>query len=489
MSTNPKPTLEDALADLEQAAAESPMPQQHTPSGMTLQERGSGLDADEFFTYVDTLQKELSTNELTRVVEEQGFTLPRDEDVDAAQRAALDQIIWPRLPALNIRLSEADLKVILDRVYDNLIGLGPLGPLWRDPDITEIYVDGWDKIYVEDSNGKRDTGITFRNLEDCQSVARKLADVGANRTVNNVNPIVGSPLPGGRVQFTYGENVTPVKIAFTIRKFRKALGMDKLLEYNSLTQEMADFLDACVKAKANLVVSGGTGAGKTTLINAVSEFIPDDERIITIEDAEELELRQKYWLPKTTKEKASTDDTVIVTQVDQLVSALREKPDRIIIGEIRTPEGARVMMEAANTGHDGTMTTIHASNTHDAINTRLVLGMLVAPETPVISAQASAVNVLDVVVQAVQKRGKRYVSEISVIDKSAFDGTTVPVSPVYRSYVGKDGEVHRDHVAGVPEGSRLYELLDEVGIDPHTFDPPSSAPPPPAANTPAPEAG
>lgn len=374
--------------------------------------------------------------------------LTRDVKLEQQQRHEYGELLKPHLIQSGVTLNERDLELVLDIAYDEFLGIGPLGPLWRDPEVSEIMVSGPDKVTVERNGRLETTPVKFRDLQHLEEIAKTLSHASYDdRGVSPTNPLVTLQLPGARVQFVW-KPLAVSKVAISIRKFMDLLGMDNLLELGSISPEMADFLRRCVESRATILVSGGTGSGKTTFINALSEFIPDTERVITIEDALELQLRNTHVESLVTKEAASADDRVLFGQDQLLKASLRMRPDRIIVGEIRDGAGCSVMLEAANTGHAGTMTTIHADSTDLALKR---MGTLIrrVDDMPDEVARSEISTAIDVVVQVVRTRGKRYVSEISVVNAGDKANTTI----IYRG--------------DYPHGAQkpVFKRVNDVGAD------------------------
>jgi pilus assembly protein CpaF len=374
-----------------------------------------------------------------------GFELSRDHRRYAEEITALNSALNPRFvdnPEFN-QLPPAMLNGVVELAYDELVGVSVVGPFWRDDEVTEILIDGWDSIAVERGGQLFRTPLKFRDLEHAQSVARQLALKVSDRALNPRTPLVTAELPGARVTFAIG-SVVKSGISVSMRKFPPLLGMTELLERGALNAEMRDFLADCVRARANILVSGGTGTGKTTVVNALSEFVPDSERVITIEDAYELSLSNTHWVALQTKEAASADDDVRIGLADLLVNTLRMRPDRIIVGEVREPHGAHTMLQAANTGHDGTMTTIHANSADRALNFRLAGMVRTAGNVPPEVAAAEVASAINVVVQIVRERGRRFISEVSVVDVTGVDGALISTDTVFvgvmRTEKGSDTE-------------------------------------------------
>lgn len=404
----------------------------------------------------------VNDSELQAVVNR--FELTRDKEIDMLQRKTLQDAVSPRLLDAKVSIQNPlDVKATFDLVYDELIGISVIGPLWRDESITEVMVDGWNQVTIEKGGLLYQTPIRFRDMRHAERVARDLASKVSDRQLSPVSPLLTAPLPGARITFCYG-SVVSSGLSITLRKFPVLLGMDGLLKMGSLSLDMARFLQICVESRATVLVSGGTGTGKTTMINALSGFIPDTERVITIEDAFELNLANKNWVALQTKEKASGDDTVIISQDMLLVNTLRMRPDRIIVGEIREGNGATVMLRAATTGHDGTMTTIHANDPETALNERLVdmvREVNKAPDEVVKRAVSRAVNL---VVQVTRENKKRYISSIAVVDRSCIkDGNIIP-DEIYRGRMSKDGVILYEQVGKVRAETELGEKISQAGF-------------------------
>lgn len=347
----------------------------------------------------------------------QDLELTQDLEIYRRQRSELESALRPRMGGAGIAIGGAgDIEKIIDRVHDELISISVLGELWRDPEVDEILVDRWDIINVERNGRLETTDLSFRDPRHAESTARALALKVSDRAVSRSIPLVTAELPGARITFAFGA-VVKGGLSITIRKFKKLLELSDLLRFGSLNEEMVEFLSDAVKARASILVSGGTGTGKTTIINLLSTFIPDDERVITIEDAFELKLANTHVVSLQTKEASSSDDTVAVDLANLLRNTLRMRPDRIIVGEIREGAGAMVMLAAANTGHDGTITTIHANSVDAALNERLPdLVRQARSNRDDLAIQRSIAGAFDLAIQVSRGRaGGRYISEIALI--------------------------------------------------------------------------
>ncbi len=370
---------------------------------MSLRARKSDLNIDSVVddhgvAYLKSkLLEEVDLRELSALTEDQ-------------RRARLERVVSTLLTREGPLLTNRERTTLVRRVVDEALGLGVLEPLLRDESITEIMVNGVDHIVVERAGRLQELPIRFSSEEQIyQAIDRIVA--GVNRRVDESSPMVDARLAGGeRVNVI----VPPLAIdgpAITIRRFPRPYSMRQLIELGTLDQASADLLDAMVKAELNIVVSGGTGSGKTTLLNALSSFIPSDERIITIEDAAELQLQQRHVIRLETRP-PNVEDRGEVTIRDLVRNSLRMRPDRIIVGETRGGE-ALDMLQAMNTGHEGSLATIHANTAEDALlrfETLCTMAELQLPESTLRDQINSAI---DVVVQLTRlPDGSRRVSEI-----------------------------------------------------------------------------
>ena len=305
---------------------------------------------------------------------------------------------------------------IFNLIQNEIMGYGPITPLLQDNAITEIMVNAPNEIYVE-TDGKiaKDETVSFINDKHIiRTIQRIVQPLG--RTIDAANPMVDARLrDGSRLNAV----IPPLSLkgpVLTIRKFNKKLeSIDDLLRGGSLTVNMARFLEAAVQAKLNIIISGGTGTGKTTLLNILSSFLGEDERIITIEDAAELKLHQKHVISLETR-LINYEGEGEVTIRDLVRNSLRMRPDRIIVGEVRGKE-AFDMMQAMNTGHEGSLTTLHANNSIDTINRLETMILMNEMEIPVSAVRGYIANAIDLIVQIDRlSDGKRKITSISEID-------------------------------------------------------------------------
>jgi len=311
-------------------------------------------------------------------------------------------------------LSTTERRLIIDEILNEIFGLGPLEPLLADTSINDILVNTFDQVFVERDGRLERSSVTFKDdYHLMQIIDRIVSRVG--RRIDESSPMVDARLPdGSRVNAI----IPPLSIDgphLSIRKFRKdALSGEDLLRYGSLTAPILELLSGCVKSRLNVLISGGTGAGKTTLLNVLSCFIPSTERIVTIEDSAELQLRQDHVVRLETRP-PNIEGEGQITQRQLVINSLRMRPDRIVVGEVRSGE-AIDMLQAMNTGHDGSLTTIHANTPRDALarlETMVAMAGFQLPPRAVKEQIASAVNV--VVQVARHSDGTRRVTSLSEI--------------------------------------------------------------------------
>jgi len=334
--------------------------------------------------------------------------------------------IFGRLPA---NLPDSIRIQVTKEVINDVLGYGPIQPLLDDPDVSEIMVNGPNSIYVEKNGQLTKTGVTFENNEQVLRVIDRII-LPLGRRIDADTPTVDARLPdGSRVNAV----IPPVAIdgaSITIRKFRKdKLSVQELIGFGSLTQSMAEFLRACVLSRLNIVVSGGTGSGKTTLLNVLSSMIPENERIITIEDAAELQLQQDHVLRLETRP-ADLEGKGMVTIRDLVRNALRMRPDRIIVGECRGGETFD-MLQAMNTGHDGSLTTLHANTSRDALSRLETLVMMAGLELPIKVIRQQVSSAVDLIIQQTRLQGgERKI--VAITEVAGMEGDTIVLTDIFR---------------------------------------------------------
>lgn len=362
-------------------------------------------------------------------------------------------------------LSDIERSYIYNLIDNEINGYGPLSELLEDKDITEIMVNGKDQIYIE-LNGEiiKDDGISFINDDHIiRTIQRMIQPLG--RTIDTTNPMVDARLEDGS---RLNAVIPPLSLkgpVLTIRKFKPELAnIEDFLRNGTLTPYMARFLEACVKAKLNIIICGGTGGGKTTLLNVLSSFIGSDERIITIEDAAELKLNQEHVISLETR-LTNYEGEGAITIRDLVINSLRMRPDRIIVGEVRGKE-AFDMLQAMNTGHSGSLTTMHANGPIDALNRLETMILMAGMEIPVKALREYIENAINIVVHIQRlSDGKRKVTSICEVD--GFKDDVIKLNEIFSfKQVGltSNGEVMGEFVMSkkVPE---VYKKIKRAGID------------------------
>ena len=344
-------------------------------------------------------------------------------------RVEIRRILEDMVMAEAIPLSRADRDRLVMEVQHEVFGIGPLETLMKDPEVSDILVNGYDKIYVEKYGKLEKTDVVFRDdTHLMQIIERIVTRVG--RRVDESSPMVDARLAdGSRVNAI----IPPLALdgpVLSIRRFGvERLTINDLIQFNSIPPQIAEVASACVKSRLNMLVSGGTGAGKTTLLNCLSNYIPDNERIVTIEDSAELKLQQDHVVRLETRP-PNIEGQGSVTARDLVRNALRMRPDRIVIGEVRGGE-ALDMMQAMNTGHDGSISTIHANSARDALSrleTMMLMAGIALPERALREQVASA---LDVIVQLTRlSDGSRKVVEFSEV--TGMEGSTITTQTIFK---------------------------------------------------------
>src|SRR5574340_975781 len=348
----------------------------------------------------------------SRVIQDLDPKLDLSNQVEV--RRQIEEIFGKVIDEEGLALTRAERVRMLEQITDEIIGLGPLEPLLRDETITEVMVNGPRQVYIERGGKLELTNVVFQNDDHVMRIIdRIIAPIG--RRVDESSPMVDARLTDGSRVNAIIPPLSLVGPVITIRKFSASpFTVDDLIRFGTATPEMFDFLKACVEARLNIFVSGGTGSGKTTTLNILSSFIPNDERIVTIEDAAELQLRQEHVV--TLESRPPNIEGKGAIPIRELVrNSLRMRPERIVVGECRGKE-ALDMLQAMNTGHDGSMTTIHANSPRDALSrleTMVAMANLNIPDTAIRRQIASAI---DVVVQVSRlKDGSRRITHITEI--------------------------------------------------------------------------
>jgi pilus assembly protein CpaF len=369
-------------------------------------------------------------------------------------------------------LNTSELEELGASIYDEMVGLGPIEPLLKDESINDILINGPHQVYVERRGELELTPVTFRDNDHLLRIVNRIV-AGVGRRIDESQPMVDARLPdGSRVNAA----IAPVAIdgaAVSIRKFsKKPLTLEKLVEVGAMPQCVADFLYGAVRSRISTVISGGTGSGKTTLLNALSAAISEGERLITIEDAAELQLQQPHVVRMETRP-PNIEGKGEIRQRELVKNALRMRPDRVILGEVRSEE-AFDMLQAMNTGHEGSMATIHSNNPREAIGRleQMVAmgGLSLSPE----AVRAQIASAVGLVIQASRladgKRKLTYVTEIV-----GMEGNVVQMQDIFtfnRTHTDADGTVHGEFRASGLRPRALDEMLRRgIHYDPANFDP------------------
>ena len=367
------------------------------------------------------------------------------------------------LAAEALPLSAAERERLVGEVRHELFGLGPLEPLLSDPTISDILVNSHSCIYIERRGKLEATNVAFNDDEHLMRVIERIVS-SVGRRIDESSPMVDARLAdGSRVNAI----IPPLSIdgpVLSIRRFgSEPLRMSALIENRALTKEIADMLEMCVKARLNLLISGGTGAGKTTLLNALSAFIPEDERIVTIEDSAELQLQQPHVVRLETRP-PNIEGRGEVTQRDLVRNALRMRPDRIVIGEVRGGESID-MLQAMNTGHDGSLTTIHANTPRDALARLETMIQMTGMRLSDRAMRQQVASAIHMVVQVARlSDGTRRITSISEI--TGMEGETITMQEIFqyeRTGVDREGKLTgRFRATGIRP--RFSERLKACGL-------------------------
>jgi pilus assembly protein CpaF len=379
----------------------------------------------------------------------------KEQIFDAASTLLLDQ---------NVPLN-ADARIrIINEIIDEILGLGPLEPLLKDPTISDILVNGYGSIYIERKGKLEATEAQFRDDAHLLNVIDRIVSL-VGRRIDESSPMVDARLKdGSRVNAI----IPPLAIdgpSLSIRRFAvEKLNIEQLLDYGSLNKPMADLLQAIVKGRLNVLISGGTGSGKTTTLNICSSFIPSNERIITIEDSAELQLQQPHVVRLETRP-PNIEGSGAITQRELVINSLRMRPDRIVVGEVRGGEAVD-MLAAMNTGHDGSMTTIHANTPRDALGRIENMFAMAGWNMPIKNVRAQIASAIHIVVQLRRMEdGKRRIT--SIVELNGMEGEVVTMTELFcfkRMGIDEQGNVlgHYQATGNVPS---FVEAFKHMGIN------------------------
>jgi pilus assembly protein CpaF len=411
--------------------------------GLTQTGSGAGTGSKNY----EELKKQIHA----KLVERLDFTRVRDLASDALRRD-IRRVIEHLCDTENPLLNRMEREKLIEEILDETLGYGPLEPLLKDPTISDILCNGPQSVYVERKGKLEKTEVTFRDNDHLlQIIDRIVSKVG--RRVDETSPMVDARLPdGSRVNAI----IPPISLdgaSLSIRRFgTNPLKLEDLLNYKAFSPEMAMLMEAAIKARLNILISGGTGCGKTTLLNTLSSFIPHDERIVTIEDAAELQLQQDHTVRLETRP-PNIENKGAVTTRDLVRNALRMRPERIIIGECRGAE-ALDMLQAMNTGHSGSMTTLHANSVRDALSRLETMIMMNGFELPVKAMRQQISSAIDVVIQANRLQGgPRKITSICEVMNMEQDVIIMQ-------------EIFRYRQLGVDQNGRAYGQFEATGVRP-----------------------
>ncbi len=368
------------------------------------------------------------------------------------RREAIQQYMQQAFETTRLNLPEAARNQIFKEIIDEMLGFGPLQPLLDDPTVSEVMVNGPNMVYIEKNGKLQQTDVRFENDDAILRIIDKII-LPLGRSIDSDNPTVDARLPdGSRVNAV----IPPVSIdgpSITIRKFMKdKLTMEQLISLGSITKGMAEMLRACVISRLNILVSGGTGSGKTTFLNILSGYIPTNERIVTIEDAAELNLQQPHVVRLETKP-ANAEGLHAVGIRELVRNSLRMRPDRIIVGECRGGESLD-MLQAMNTGHDGSLTTLHANTPRDAASRLETMCLMSGLDLPIKVLREQIAAAIDLIVQQARlKDGTRKVTSITEV--SGMEGDTITMT-----------EIFKFQQTGVQQDGKIIGELKPTGIRP-----------------------
>ncbi|HEX4590941.1 MAG TPA: CpaF family protein [Gemmataceae bacterium] len=386
-----------------------------------------------------------------KLVEKLDFTRVKDLQSDAL-RKDIRRVIEHLCDTENPLLNRMERERLIDEILDETLGFGPLEVLLKDPTISDILINGPHNIFVERRGKLEKTEIKFRDNDHLlQIIDRIVSKIG--RRVDETSPMVDARLPdGSRVNAI----IPPLALdgpTVSIRRFgSNPLKLEDLLNYKAFTPEMAMLMEACIKARLNVLISGGTGCGKTTLLNTLSSFIPNDERVITIEDAAELQLQQEHVVRLETRP-PNIEGKGAVTTRDLVRNALRMRPERIIIGECRGAESLD-MLQAMNTGHAGSMTTLHANNPREALSRLETMIMMGGFEMPMKAMRQQIASAMDVIIQANRLQGgPRKVTSITEVLNMEQDVIIMQ-------------DVFKFKQLGIDQNGRAFGQFESTGVRP-----------------------
>ena len=449
---SPSPTRPPAEG---QPAPGDAAPQEHPPRAA-----GAGAAEPARRQAADRLVADMASKIHPTVV--QSLDMSKAVDLSRNELAVQIQSFLDREESIASDLTPLDRRRVVQRLVDDIKGLGPLEPLFNDPAVSDILVNGLKSVYIERKGRLEQVDISFRDEQHLLNIAQRIAG-WVGRRIDEASPMVDARLPdGSRVNII----IPPLAIdgaAFSIRRFvARGISLAELAERNAFTPAMGRLLQICAKARLNILISGGTGTGKTTFLNALSREISNAERLVTIEDSAELQLQQPHVVRLETRTE-SVEGTGEVSIRDLLINALRMRPDRIIVGEVRGGE-ANEMLQAMNTGHPGSMCTLHANNPRDALGRLENMLMQTSGEMPLSAMRRQIVSAVDLVVQLSRLRsGHRCVT--SITDVVGMEGDIITTDEMWRRLPGEAHEFEQSGrqpswMAAVDAAGLRAELLE-----------------------------
>lgn len=409
-----------------------------------------------------------------RIIDEMPEDLQRvisQQNADKRElRRLVEQLCGKAIAANPFAVPLGDRERLVDELVSEVLGLGPIETLLKDASVTEIMVNGPYAVYVERGGRLLKTDIRFRNEEHLMHIIDRIVSA-VGRRVDESSPLVDARLADGSRVNVIIPPLSLVGPVLTIRKFSKdVLTVEKMIDFGTMDRNMADFLDACVRGRLNVVVSGGTGSGKTTLLNVLSSFIPETERIVTLEDSAELQLHQDNLVNLETRP-ANIEGEGEVTMRDLVRNALRMRPDRIIVGEVRTGE-ALDMLQAMNTGHDGSMTTAHANSSRDLLSRLETMVLMSGMELPLRAIRAQIASAVDIIVQVARLRdGSRKITHITEVE--GMEGDIITLEDLYvfdQQGLDEDGRIVGSfHSTGMRPKCTEKLAMNGIRLNPDMF--------------------
>jgi pilus assembly protein CpaF len=475
LGEQPKPPEQPAPP--QQPAAPPPPPQQSVQREAPPAAKPAAFD----YASAGGVQKRRTPGKIAQLRKQlRGRILKSPDEADTWSRGETDkeQILTERLKQVvdklaaekpEFRLNQAEFVMLNEMILDDILGFGAIEPLVQDRTVSEIMVNGPDVIFREQKGKLGESEYIFDDEDHLLFTAHRIVRP-LGRVLSREQPMVDARLPDGSRVHIVSNPSSLNGTTITIRKFpEKRLTVDDLINYGSFTRETAEFLKACVQSRLNIVVAGGTGSGKTTLLNVLSAYIPDDERIITIEDAAELQLTQRHVVRLETAPPIPGGDgkTGALTIRDLVRGSLRMRPDRIVVGECRGGE-ALDMLQAMNTGHDGSLTTVHSNTPRDTISRLETLVLMSGMDLPLITVRRQIVSAVDLFVQIARLRdGSRKITQITEIQGMEGENVTLQDVFIYK-LPGQSGNVPATVGGGKLESTgfrpKFIERLEENGF-------------------------